>query len=299
MPLPETDALEQAWIGDRTPVEGTKLLKPAFEHESTTSEDGTVEITVVCNDERMREEWDSAAEIYADRDDVRANVTCEFDVSTARLRDLLAEDTDMFHFVGHIDGLGFQCSDGILDADTVDGTGATTVLLNGCRSHDQGVSLVEAGANAAVVSLGDLWNEGAVEVGETLARLMHYGFSIGHAMTIVREHTSLGKEYMVVGNPSVTLCQSENGIPCMYHVSDEEAETETFEVKIYSYPIWGFSIGATIVSYLPKFERQYIAVGECGKERTTIDEFREVLDSYSEPLIVNGKLTWSDVWLDI
>ncbi len=75
MPLPETDALEQAWIGDRTPVEGTKLLKPAFEHDSTTSEDGTVEITVVCNDEQMRSEWDSAAEIYADRDDLRASVT--------------------------------------------------------------------------------------------------------------------------------------------------------------------------------------------------------------------------------
>jgi hypothetical protein len=298
MPLPDTDALEQAWIGDRTPVEGTKLLKPAFEHESSTSEDGTVEITVVCNDEQMRSEWDSAAEIYADRDDLRASVTCEFDVTTDRLRDLLAEETDMFHFVGHIDGLGFQCSDGVLDAAAIEGTGATTVLLNGCRSHDQGVALVEAGASAAVVSLGDLWNEGAVEVGETLAGLFRHGFSIGHAMTLVREYTSLGKEYVVVGNPSVTLCQSENGIPFMYHISSEERESESFKVRMYSYPMWGFSIGGTIVSYLPEIEGHHVAIGECGKGETTMDQFREILESYPEPLLVNEELTWSDEWVD-
>ncbi|WP_162224267.1 CHAT domain-containing protein [Halorussus salinus] len=299
MPLPETDALEQAWIGDRTPVEGTKLLKPAFEHESAASEDGTVEITVACNDEQMRSEWDSAAEIYADRDDLRASVTCEFGVTTERLRDLLAEETDMFHFVGHIDGLGFQCSDGVLDAAAIEETGATTVLLNGCRSHDQGVALVEAGASAAVVSLGDLWNEGAVEVGETLAGLFRHGFSIGHAMTIVREHTSLGKEYVVVGSPSVTLCQSENGIPFMYHIFHEGEESESFEVQMYSYPMWGFSIGGTIVSYLPQIERHHVAIGECGKGETTMDQFKEILESYPEPLLVNGELTWSDVWAGI
>ncbi len=300
--LPETNALEQAWIGDRTPLEGTKLLEPAFEHESTASEDGTVEITVVCNDEQMREEWDSAAEIYADREELRASVTCEFDVSTARLRDLLAEDTDMFHFVGHIDGLGFQCSDGILDANTLDETGATTVLLNGCRSHDQGVSLIEAGASAAVVSLGDLWNEGAVEVGETLARLFHHGFSIGHAMTIVREHTSLGREYVVLGDPGVTLAQCETGVPTIFHIteeSDEEISGNEITVETCSYPSRIYDIGSTLRTYIDHTDPQHVAVGRGTGERVTINEFQETFEDGSEPVIVDSELLWTEDYLNL
>lgn len=301
MPLPDTDALEQAWIGDRTPVEGTKLLKPAFEHESSTSEDGTVEITVVCNDEQMRSEWDSAAEIYADRDDLRASVTCEFDVTTDRLRDLLAEETDMFHFVGHIDGLGFQCSDGILDAAAIEGTGATTVLLNGCRSHDQGVALVEAGASAAVVSLGDLWNEGAVEVGETLAGLMHYGFTVGMSMSLVREYTSIGDQYVVLGNPSEEFTQCESNMPMIFSVEGKNTTAEEADellVLPQPYVKTSFGIGSTIIPYLPGFEKQHIGLGETKRVTIEHDTVSEVLNGDWPPLVVNGELIWSEDWFN-
>ncbi|NEU58189.1 hypothetical protein [Halorussus sp. MSC15.2] len=301
MPLPDVDALEQAWIGDRTPVEGTKLLKEAFEHDTPDSEDGSVEITVVCNDAEMRAELESAAEIYDDRDDLRADVSSEFDVTTDELRDLFAEESDMFHFVGHIDGLGFQCSDGILDAATLDETNAKTVLLNGCRSHDQGVELVRAGASAAVVSLGDLWNEGAVEVGETLAKLFFHGFSIGHAMTIVREYTSIGKDYVVVGDPGETLTYSENILPCMYHINQETgccSETSELAVEAYSYPIRNCGIGSTFRTHLPEVSHQHIAVGAGQEWETTLDGLRAEFQPISEPLIVNGELKWTDTWLN-
>ncbi|WP_135825247.1 CHAT domain-containing protein [Halorussus ruber] len=303
MPLPESDALERAWIGDRTPIEGTKLLKEAFEHDVTASENGAVEITVVCNDEEMREEWDAAAEIYADREDLRANVTCEFDVSTDELRDLLAADSDMFHFIGHIDGHGFQCADGIVDAEEIEKTGAETVLLNGCRSHDQGIELVKSGARAAVVSLADLWNAGAVEVGETLARLFFHGFTIGHAMTIVREYTSLGREYVVVGDPGVTLAQCENGLPSMYHIQrnsgDEDLDTEELLVEAHSYPIRGYNIGSSLRMHLDKIDTRHIAGGGGIKCRTKTYEFREAFNSNSEPLVVDGKLLWTDEFFTV
>jgi hypothetical protein len=301
MPLPESDALERAWIGDRTPVEGTKLLAEAFEHDAAPSEDGAVEITVVCNDEEMREEWDAAAEIYADREDLRANVACEFDVSTDRLRDLLAEDSDMFHFIGHIDGNGFQCADGIVDAEEIEETGAKTVLLNGCRSHDQGIELVKSGAKAAVVSLADLWNAGAVEVGETLARLFFHGFSIGSAMKFVRQHTSLGKEYVVVGDPAVTISQCENGLPTIYHIgqlSEEDGETNDIILRPDMYPTGTFSIGSTFTMYFSGVESQYTGLGKGYEIRTTLKEIREVLDD-SEPIIVSDELTWVSSWFGI
>ena len=301
IPLPEVEALEQAWVGDRTPIEGTKLLKEAFEHDRATSEDGTVEITVVCNDEQMREELDSTAEIYGTREDLRVNVTCEFGVTTDELRDLLARDSDMFHFIGHIDGLGFQCSDGVLDAETLDGTGAKTVLLNGCRSHDQGVELVKAGASAAVVSLADLWNSGAMEVGETLARLFHHGFSIGHAMTIVREHTSLGGDYVVLGDPGVTLTPCENVLPTMFHIrgSSDGLEGGEVTVETHTYPVREYSIGSIFRTHLPQVNHYHVAMGQ-GEEMTVpLEVLRQEFDSIAEPLIVDGELTWTDLQFDI
>ncbi|WP_137286060.1 CHAT domain-containing protein [Halorussus salinisoli] len=299
IPLPDTDALEQAWIGDRTPIQGTKLLREAFERDTTPSEDGTVEITVVCNDDEMRAEWDAAAEIYGDRDDLRVNVTCEFGVSTDELRTLLAEESDMFHFVGHIDGLGFQCSDGILDAESLDEVNAQTVLLNGCRSHDQGVELVKMGARAVVVSLGDLWNDGAVEVGETLARLFHYGFSIGHAMTLVREHTSLGKDYVVVGDSGVTLAYCENGVPTIFHIeqnTESNQRSKEIEATPYSYPARDYGMGSTFRLHHSEIQDYHIAVESGSKLRVPPEKLNQEFISISEPLIVDGELVWSDTW---
>ncbi|USZ69992.1 CHAT domain-containing protein (plasmid) [Halorussus salilacus] len=295
MPLPETDALEQAWVGDRTPIQGTKLLKAAFEHDRATSEDGTVAITVVCNDEEMREELDSAAEIYGSRDDLRTDVTCEFGVSTDRLRDLLAADSDMFHFIGHIDGLGFKCSDGILDAEELDETGAKTVLLNGCRSHDQGVALVEAGARAAVVSLADLWNSGAVEVGETFARLLYHGFGVGAAVELVREYTSLGNQYVVLGDPGTTFTQCENNAPVLYHMVDY-SNTREIKIEPCGYITRSFGIGSTVHPHISE-PKWFILGGLSGKTTVCTEEIRETFQGDWPPIIVDQNLVWSKHWL--
>ncbi|WP_132058823.1 CHAT domain-containing protein [Halorussus amylolyticus] len=297
-PLPETDALEQAWIGDRTPIQGTKLLPAAFANETPAPTDGVVEITVVCNDEEMREEWETVSEIYADRDDVQVSATCEFGVTTDDLRDLLARESDMFHFIGHIDGRGFQCPDGVLDAEEIDETGATAVLLNGCRSHDQGIALVEAGANAAVVSLADLWNSGAIEVGETLARLFYHGFSIGHAMEIVREYTSLGNQYVVMGDPGMELAQCNNGIPFIYHLTEVSNRAGEWEAEFYTYPLRTHSIGTIVISYAEYIDKYYIASGKCNKRTINKEELEKTIPKWSAPLVLDGELTWGELLLD-
>ncbi|NHN59526.1 MULTISPECIES: hypothetical protein [Halorussus] len=293
--LPETDALERAWVGDGTPIRGTKLVPEAFAHETPEPSDGTVDVTVVCNDEAMREEWDSVGEIYGSREDLPVDVTARVGVSTADLRRLLAEDCDVFHFVGHIDGRGFQCPDGVLDAAAVGETNATTALLNGCRSHDQGVELVKAGASAAVVSLSDLFNSGAVEVGETLARLLHHGFGVGAAMKIVREYTSIGNRYVVVGDPGVTVAYCESGLPMIHHVVD--GGDERFDVTPYSYPTRVRSVGTNIRSYLQGSDRYHVGVGPCGEKSATPQALQMSFVGDSQPLIVDGELVWSDEWL--
>ena len=301
VPLPDEDALVGAWAGDETPLNGAKLLPAAFERDATLSTDGVADIAVVCNDTEMREEWDAVTEIYESRDDVRVNVNCEFDVSRDRLRDVLGRETDLLHFVGHIDGRGLKCDDGVLDAETLDDVGATTVLLNGCRSHDQGVALVEAGANAAVVSLADLWNAGAVEVGETFARLLRFGFDVGSAMTVVREYTSLGRDYVVVGDPGVMVAQSRSGVVTVVHVldgldSDGESPDDEVTVEMCAYPTRQLGMGGTSRPNVPEATAQHLSVGRCGRTTTTAASFREAVADDPVPMVVDGELMWSDEW---
>ncbi|WP_276301844.1 hypothetical protein [Halorussus lipolyticus] len=288
------DALEQAWVGEGTPIRGTKLLKEAFANETPEPSDGTIDIAVVCNDDRMREELSSVGEIYGSRDDVPADVTSKAGLSTGELRNLLAEDHDVFHFIGHIDGQGFECHNGILDAGTVEEVNATTVLLNGCRSHDQGTELVKAGANAAIVSLADLFNSGAVEVGETLARLLHYGFGIGATMKIIRRYVSTGDRYVVIGNPSVVVAQCESGIPTLCHIKTINRGAEKISVIPYAYPAQGYGLGTNFKPAFLNDEKYYVAVGEYTDFITTFSNLDEQMSKYQYPLIDNQTLVWSE-----
>ncbi|WP_276301260.1 hypothetical protein [Halorussus lipolyticus] len=301
VPLPETDAMERAWVGDGTPVHGAKLLGSAFDRDRLEPTDSVIDVIVVCNDEQMREEWDTVSEVYGTRDVVAFDVDCRFGVSTDELRDLLAEDHDLFHFIGHIDGRGFACPDGILDAETVSETGAKTILLNACRSHDQGVALVEAGARAAIVSWGDVGNLGAVEVGETFARLLNYGFGVGIALEIVEEYTSIGRHYVVVGDPSVSVAQCEDGGPRLYEL-DWEADAppgpdDEVATTVTSHPSPEYSTGSVADSYLVNDEdADFHLVPGSQQFTNTGKEIESVLGDYSAPIVVGGELRWTDKW---
>ncbi|WP_276279184.1 hypothetical protein [Halorussus caseinilyticus] len=244
----------------------------------------------------MREELASVGDIYGSRDDVPADVTSKIGVSTGELRELLAENYDVFHFIGHIDGQGFECPDGILDAKTVEEVNATTVLLNGCRSHDQGVELVKAGASAAIVSLADLFNSGAVEIGKTLSRLLYHGFGIGAAMKIIREYTSIGNRYVVVGDPLSLVAQCESGIPTLCHISKRSGESSRINISPHAYPTQKRGIGS---SFSPSFfdgDQYYIAVGKYDDLTTTRDAVEKWTATDYDPLVVNRELVWSGAW---
>ncbi|WP_115863579.1 hypothetical protein [Halorussus litoreus] len=306
VPLPDSDAIERAWIGEGTPVHGAKLLRAAFEHDRPAPTDGVIDVMVVCNDEGMREEWDAVSDVYGAggaREVAPFDVDCRFDVPTDDLRELLAADHDVFHFVGHIDGRGLACPDGILDAETVEQTGATTVLLNACRSHDQGIELVEAGARAAIVSWGDVDNGGAVEVGETFARLLNYGFDVGGALEIVEEYTAIGRHYVVVGDPGVSVSQCVDAMPlrCEFDrdPNDPPDPDESVEVAVNVYATSDLGVGGVTEPYLgddggPNY---YLVPGRLDTFTNTGRELREMLGDDSVAIDANGTLRWADAWL--
>lgn len=231
VPLPSEDAVVNAWVGKEIPEHGSKLLSGSFERDSSTPKDGTIEVTVVCNDETMREEQSLVASVYGTHEVSSFDVECHVDVSTDRLGEILAQETDLFHYIGHIDADGFECSDGRFDATTLGETGATTALLNACQSHSQGVALTDAGAKAVVVSLADVENRGAIDVGEAFAGLLNNGFDIGTALHLVTEYTSIGRNYIVVGNPNAVVTQPRP-VPMLLRVeSATESELELVQCE--------------------------------------------------------------------
>ena len=297
--LPEVDALEQAWVGDGTPIHGAKLVREAFERDPPEAADGTIDITVVCNDEQMREEWDAASEVYASREDILVDVDTRFDVPTDELRALLERETDVLHFIGHIDGAGFQCPDGLLDAEETDlDVGVTTVLLNGCRSHDQGLALVKQGASAAVASLWDVPNSGAVEVGETLARLLNYGFAVGSAVKVVEEYLPIGREYLVLGNPMVTISQCEYGVPNIFKIKGTSDDSQTVTVENVDYPTKVCGMGTLGKSYIADINHRYLAVGSVFEKEVLNEDFQRIFLANSEPIVVGNELRWLEDWAE-
>ena len=301
--MPEVDALEQAWVGEGTPTRGTKVLSEAFRNETSEeppdqrldANEGVIDITVVCNDEDMRDEWDAVAEVYGSRETISFNPSVYFDVTTDELRELLETSTDLFHYVGHIDGRGFECSDGLLDARTIDTVGMKAFLLNACRSHNQGVALVEAGSHGGIVSLGNVGNPAAVELGETLAKLFHAGFSIGGALAITRKATFVGSRYIAVGDPGFTLTQSDDVIPLLHKV--EEQEDGILSLTIHGYLSRDNSLGSISTTFLDSGP-YFLSTGPY-KSQSTEDEMRDVfLDIPYSPLIIDGKLVLIHEWID-
>jgi hypothetical protein len=301
--MPDVDALERAWVGDGTPVRGTKVLPEAFQNqqsetspdESSDTDEDVIDITVVCNDPEMREEWDAVAEVYSSREAISFDPTVHFDVTTDEMRELLETPTDIFHYVGHIDGRGFECSNGLLDARELDEAGMKAFLLNACRSHNQGIALVEAGSNGGIVSLGNVGNPAAIKLGETMAKLFHAGFSIGAALAITRMATFVGSRYIAVGDPGFTVTQSEDVVPLMYIL--EELDDGTFSVDIHGYPTRDHPIGSISTTFLVDGP-EFLSTGPY-PIRATKPEMKEVLSDLPHiPLIINGKLTLIHEWVE-
>ncbi|KAA9397220.1 hypothetical protein Har1130_08315 [Haloarcula sp. CBA1130] len=286
------DSLEQAWIGDSIPIGASKLTKAAFEHRldrDRNAEDIT--IRVVQNDARMDEERQLVDEVYGSRDDLPFDVTVHDDLTTAELRTVLTTDAEFFHYIGHTEHDGFVCSDGKLDVTTVDSVGVDTFLLNACNSYNQGLALVENGAIGGIVTLNEILNDGAVRIGESVARLLNCGFPLRAALTIARGESILGGQYIVVGDGGVTVAQADGGIPNVLEI--ETAETGyNVEMNVHSTDNKG--LGAIMFPHFNDCEEYYIVPGSVDRFTISRDELVEFLHMQQVPVKANGSLYWSN-----
>lgn len=286
------DSLEQAWVGEETPLGASKATTTAYRHRlDREPKQGDIGITVVCNDPEMAAEESVVDDAYGDRTDLPFDVRIERGLTTDELRALLGEETDFLHYVGHIEPDGFLCADGTLDARTLGEVGVDAFLLNACSSYDQGMALIDAGAIGGVVTLSDVINSGAVRIGRATARLLNRGFPLRAAMTVARDESIVGSQYIVIGDGGFAITQAESGTPLLYEI--ERLGGGRFDLELKTYPTSDRGLGTAFTPFIRDNDEYYLTSGTIDSFELSRQELIEFLSLENVPVRLDDALYWS------
>jgi hypothetical protein len=217
-------------------------------------------------------------------------------VTVEELREHLARQTGFLDYIGHTENEGFQCCDGSLDTRTLEETGVEAFLLNACNSYHQGLGLVEAGGIGGIVTLQDIINEQGVQMGETIARLLNAGFPLRAALTIARDESIQGGQYIVVGDGGVSVSQGPVRTPSVFDVQQLGDE---YELTITSYATDDAGLGSTIKPLLGDRDEHYLSSGKIGSFTMAPNELKSFLQMENVPFRIDDRLHWSsslDEW---
>ncbi|RZH68200.1 hypothetical protein [Natrinema altunense] len=288
------ESVEHAWFGDDIPQQASKATLEAYRNQlARDARNESTEILLVCNDARMLGEHDALGNVYGNREALPFEIHSEFGVDTDRLADLLTDGSyDFFHYIGHATEDGLRCPDGELDVRSLESVDLGVFFLNACRSYEQGLALTRRGAFGGVSTYADIVNDRAVEAGETMARLLNRGFPLRAALEIARTHSSLGKQYLIVGDGSADIAQSDGGAPMI--VDLERDGDEPFDFAVQSYSTKEFKLGTATESTLPTVADRHLSPGRTSFSRADKDDVREYLIWNEVPIRVDSELLWND-----
>lgn len=278
----------QIWAAPHFPV-GT--IKPSAEAYQRSLErepsDTAIEIQVVCNNEDMAAE---VPDLYGFREWMTFNIDIAHDLSQDELREVLHEDHDFFHYIGHIQNRGIQCSDGFLDVRTIEETGVEAFLLNGCRSYRQGMELINAGSLGGFVTTEHVGNNAATTVGRLLAGLLDSGFPLYAALDVLQSELGRASRYSILGNGIVTLSPS-GGFPTLTVVN----QVSNGEVKATPivYPTRRIGFGSLCVPNVGE-DQMYVGTGRLETVSLSVPQFVERLKGDRNPVLIGGEIVWGN-----
>jgi len=293
----EADSIEQAWVGEETPIGASKAMIEAYRNRVTREpREGDIDVVLVCNDEEMNDELDSVEGTYHSRDEVPFDVTTygiEDNITLDHLAIILESDIDFLHYIGHIDETGFQCQNGTLDAASVSNVGVDSFFLNACSSYDQGIELIRKGAIGGAVTLNDVINTGAVRVGRTMAGLLNCGFPLRPALNIASDRSIVGSQYIVVGDGNVDIAHAEGLVPELVDLWDHE-DDGMWNVKLTTYPTGHASVGSIYKPEMDSRDRCFLVGSRNMNFEVPSERLWQTSGMTVAPVRVNGRLTWTD-----
>ncbi|MFC4436339.1 MULTISPECIES: CHAT domain-containing protein [Natrialbaceae] len=285
-------SVKQLWTGENTPEIISTTPLSAFQNSiGRNPREDPIEIKVICNDLEMREELESVDDAYGNREELPFDVVLHHNITTSEFKDILSNESDFLHYIGHIDKSGFQCSDGRLDASTVEKSNIKAFLLNACQSHDQGLHLIEAGSIGGIVTLGNVINSGAVRIGSTIAQLLNQGFPLYGALDIAQNESIVSQQYLMVGDGRTTIAQSETAVPnaCLIKKGMGEMLAE-----IKTYDSIRAERGTLFTPYLDPIDSYYIVPGKTEQIPVQRSHLEEFFDKGRFPVVIDGSVRWSN-----
>ncbi|MFD1515542.1 hypothetical protein [Halomarina rubra] len=292
-----TDSLEQAWVGPDVPVGASKVSVAAFRNRLRQEPtDGSLSIAVICNDESMLTEHETASDVYGSRESLPFDVTVHRNATTTELAEVLESGVEFVHYIGHIDAGGFCCPDGHLDAADLDDVGTDAFFLNACTSYQQGMALIEAGAVGGVVTVDEVVNTGATAVGRMLARLLNAGFPLQAALNIASDESLVGAQYLVVGDGNTEIAQSEAGATSVVHLEerdDRTGEAARYRLSFQFYPTRLYGMGTLGTPVLEGHTESILAGNRTPAYSVREENVRSLLDISSCPVYFRNRCWWS------
>lgn len=288
------ESIEHAWFGNHVPRGATKSTIEAFENRlSRDKRANQINIAVVCNDERMINEFESLDGVYGSREELPFSVESHTQLSVEELRTVLCDSGhDFLHYIGHATPDGLRCSDGKLDVRELASVDIDVFLLNACQSFNQAKALAERGATGGVGTLSDVVNEHAIEIGEAMARLLHIGFPLRGALQLVRDHTSIGDQYLIVGDGGADMAQSNGGTAQICEISSNDDGTYTLQIIVY--PTREYQLGSHITPTIDGITENVLLPGSTSQFKISATELRDYLSSHQFPVRHGSELRWND-----
>lgn len=284
------DALDTAWVSDGMPVSATKAILEAYENRlGRQPQEDQIEIAVVCNSKDMEEELEVVDDVYGDHVEMPFGVEVYEELSTEELADLVQQNFNFLHYIGHIDDAGFRCPDGRLDISDIDDIGPEAFFLNACQSYRQGLSLIRSGAIGGIVTLSDVINHGAIRIGKTVAHLLNVGFPLRSALDIAGHQSVVGRQYVVVGDGTLSIVQPPYGTPILCDLK-ESGDKYALQLDGFGSPP---GMGCMCLPYYDENDTFFLAEGKSQTFRFSEEALVEHLALGEDPILFNEEIYWS------
>lgn len=291
-PIDPGDSLVQAhtWVGPGYVRGCTKALFQGYLHRYTREvSSDRITFSVVCNDDRFHGELNAVEEAYQSNVHVPLDVVVNEGLSRDALASELENTHDFLHFIGHVRDDGFVCEDGILRPDDLESVGSSVLMVNACNSYRLGTALVEAGAVASIVTLGDVIDESAAWMGVNLGRLLFIGFPLETALNILRTESLIGQDYLAIGDGRVAVSQPRTN-PNLLTI---EYDDQHFEVIVNNIMSDQVGTGSLMTPFIPGIDSYTLVPKAIDLPLANRQQLRDYLSLEEVPVQVNGGLRWS------
>ncbi|KAB7518739.1 hypothetical protein [Halosegnis rubeus] len=291
--IPDPPEQEALWTGDEIPFGANHLLETGIRryHAADQPSESEISVTLVCNEGEMQNEIKRAEAIYGSREKLQLNVDVYQNLTTNQLAERLREPSDLFHFVGHASIEGLHCPDGIFSPRTLNSVRSRAFVLNACSSYVPGRDLVKRGAIGGVVTLSDVTEEAATQVGVMTANLLSIGFSLRNALLIARTRSVTGGQYMCVGMDSLWLTPNESSMNSSIRLNKKETG---WRVEAETYPSLHFGVGSLITHNFTQDGTTSIVGKSITRDQVSDAVLRDYLTVESSPVWYDGEWTWGD-----